>query len=179
MAVSRKVKQTRHASITLMDASGFEEVVTLSLGDFSADRFTTHDRIAFTDGRGNNVDLGTSDRINPTGGWSMHLTELTDDSGSAGCVLDLIRRKGKYASAQSTWAVAAVDGYASDPVDAETYTLDVMYKVTGSQYGDSADQVVIYRDCVIETGFAESPGDSTKISCTFTCYGDVELTNQA
>lgn len=174
MAVSRKIKNNRNVTITVTDASGYSESVAgLTAGDAALSDFLRNGKqheIEIYQVRGNIIGANYGARKIPTFTVTLYAAEFTDNSGS-GCIIDLLSRTGKYGDAVSTFTEAALDGYAADTDD--VYTVDIEYRIDGTPYGDSSDQVWNIRQCYLDTApFAESEGAASTFSLSFQVLGD-------
>jgi hypothetical protein len=83
-------------------------------------------------------------------------------SASANNIQDAILKKGAFSAAVSTYAASA-----------DVYTLDLVFTIEGSDFGDSGDHTRTYED--VECSIAFSEGEPNTFTVSGTVYGAITL----
>lgn len=159
------VKNFRDATILIEDGTtptALGVTVQFEAGDFSADGFTEGlvDVTTYLD-RGEMGSLRKLSRTFPTFSFTAQMTDLSDATDKL--IFDIVRKAGAFSSAKSTLGT-----------NADVYTLKVTFTVEGTNFGDSADHVLILNDCRLSIGVSE--GDPNSFSISGTVYGSVTAT---
>lgn len=164
MAVSSVVKNFRDGTILIEDGTGTPLAVTVQYeaGDFSITGLNQGNVEATTYlDRGELGSVRKTSRTFPTFSFSAHMTDLSDNTDKL--LYDAVNKTGAFASAVST------GGTASD-----VYMLKVTLTIEGTNFGDSADHVMIMNNCHLSIDFAE--GDPNSFSLNGTVYGAITAT---
>lgn len=164
MAVSSVVKNFRDGTILIEDGTGTPLAVTVQYeaGDFSISGLNQSNTEATTYlDRGELGSVRKTSRTFPTFSFSAHMTDLSDNTDKL--LWDAVNKTGAFASAVST------GGTASD-----VYMLKVTFTVEGSNFGDSADHVLVLNNCHLSIDFAE--GDPNSFTLNGTVYGAITAT---
>jgi len=164
MAISSVVKNFRDGTILIEDGTGTPISVTVQYeaGDFSISGLneSNTDVTTYLD-RGDLGSVRKTSRTFPTFSFSAHMTDLSDATNKT--LWDAVNKTGAFASAVST------GGTASD-----VYMLKVTLTVEGTNFGDSADHVLIMNNCHLSVDFAE--GDPNSFTLNGTVYGAITAT---
>lgn len=165
MAISSVVKNFRDGTILIEDGTTptpLAVTVQFEAGDFSADGFTEGlvDVTTYLD-RGEMGSLRKTNRTFPTFSFTAHMTDLSDATDKL--LFDIVRKAAAFSSAKSTLGT-----------NADVYTLKVTFTVEGTNFGDSADHVLVLNDCRLSIGLSE--GDPNSFSISGTVYGTVSAT---
>lgn len=164
MAVSSVVKNFRDGTILIEDGTGTPLAVTVQYeaGDFSITGLNQGNVEATTYlDRGELGSVRKTSRTFPTFSFSAHMTDLSDNTDKL--LYDAVNKTGAFASAVST------GGTASD-----VYMLKVTLTIEGTNFGDSADHVMILNNCHLSIDFAE--GDPNSFTLNGTVYGAITAT---
>lgn len=164
MAVSSVVKNFRDGTILIEDGTGTPLAVTVQYeaGDFSISGLNQSNTEATTYlDRGELGSVRKTSRTFPTFSFSAHMTDLSDNTDKL--LWDAVNKTGAFASAVST------GGTASD-----VYMLKVTFTVEGSNFGDSADHLLVLNNCHLSIDFAE--GDPNSFTLNGTVYGAITAT---
>jgi hypothetical protein len=164
MAVSSVVKNFRDGTILIEDGTGTPLAVTVQFeaGDFSISGLNQGNIEATTYlDRGDLGSVRKTSRTFPTFSFSAHMTDLSDATDKL--LYDAVNKTGAFASAVST------GGTASD-----VYMLKVTFTVEGTNFGDSADHVMILNNCHLSLDLSE--GDPNSFSISGTVYGAITAT---
>lgn len=164
MAVSAVVKNFRDGVILVEDGTGTPLAVTVQYeaGDFSISGLNQSNTEATTYlDRGELGSVRKTSRTFPTFSFSAHMTDLSDNTDKL--LWDAVNKTGAFAAAVST------GGTASD-----VYMLKVTFTVEGTNFGDSADHVMILNNCHLSIDFAE--GDPNSFTLNGTVYGAITAT---
>jgi hypothetical protein len=163
MAISSVVKNFRDGTLTFEDGTGspITLVVQYEEGNFSLSGLqeglteinTYLDRGVLGSVRKTNASF-------PTFSFNAYLTDISD--GSDTTLPDLVMKTGAYASAVSTLGANA---------DVMTYKLT--WVVEGTNFGDSADHIVILDDCHVMIDMSE--GDPDTFSVSGTIFGTITM----
>ena len=163
MAISSVVKNFRDGTLTFEDGTGspITLVVQYEEGNFSLSGLqeglteinTYLDRGVLGSVRKTNASF-------PTFSFNAYLTDISD--GTDTTLPDLVMKTGAYASAVSTLGANA---------DVMTYKLT--WVVEGTNFGDSADHIVILDDCHIMIDMSE--GDPDTFSVSGTVFGTITM----
>lgn len=164
MAVSSYAKTNTMGAIGLADGTGTP--VTLSLpydrGDFSLSGLShvLNEPVAI-ERRGKFVSLAHGARRYPQVSFSCIVTSLTQSTGT-GTAADFLLQREAYSANVSTLGTG------------HPYTVDVTLTIEGTDFGDSADEVITCTDVYItDCSFAE--GEPNTLTFTGTVYGTVKL----
>lgn len=161
MPASTVVKNMIDGSLVIKDGTGTPIDVTVKYenGDFSISGLGAKLReVQAYQSRGNLSSLRHTNRTFPTFSFSAQMSEFT--SASDNSLADAIMRNGAFASAVST-----------SGANADVYTLDLVFTVEGTSFGDSADHTFTLEDCYCTLDFAE--GDPNTFTINGTVYGDI------
>ena len=161
MAVSSVVKNFRDGTILIEDGTGTPLAVTVQYeaGDFSITGLNQSNTEATTYlDRGELGSVRKTSRTFPTFSFSAHMTDLSDATDKL--LYDAVNKTGAFSAAVST------GGTASD-----VYMLKVTLTIEGSNFGDSADHVMIMNNCHLSLDFSE--GDPNSFSLNGTIYGAI------
>jgi hypothetical protein len=164
MAISSVVKNFRDGIILIEDGTGTPLAVTVQFeaGDFSLSGLNQGNVEATTYlDRGELGSVRKTSRTFPTFTFSAHMTDLSDATDKL--IWDAVNKTGAFASAVST------GGTASD-----VYMLKVTLTIEGTNFGDSADHVLIMNNCHLAIDFAE--GDPNSFTLNGTVYGAITAT---
>ena len=164
MAVSSVVKNFRDGTILIEDGTGTPLAVTVQYeaGDFSITGLNQGNIEATTYlDRGDLGSVRKTSRTFPTFSFSAHMTDLSDATDKL--LYDAVNKTGAFASAVST------GGTASD-----VYMLKVTLTIEGTNFGDSADHIMIMNNCHLAIDFAE--GDPNSFTLNGTVYGAITAT---
>lgn len=163
MAISSVVKNFRDGTLTFEDGTGspITLVVQYEEGNFSLSGLqeglteinTYLDRGVLGSVRKTNASF-------PTFSFNAYLTDISD--GSDTTLPDLVMKTGAYASAVSTLGANA---------DVMTYKLT--WVVEGTNFGDSADHIVILNNAHIMIDMSE--GDPDTFSVSGTVFGTITM----
>ena len=164
MAVSSVVKNFRDGTILIEDGTGTPLAVTVQYeaGDFSITGLNQSNTEATTYlDRGELGTVRKTSRTFPTFSFSAHMTDLSDATDKL--LYDAVNKTGAFSAAVST------GGTASD-----VYMLKVTLTIEGSNFGDSADHVMIMNNCHLAIDFAE--GDPNSFTLNGTVYAAITAT---
>ena len=164
MAVSSVVKNFRDGIILIEDGTGTPLAVTVQYeaGDFSITGLNQGNTEATTYlDRGELGTVRKTSRTFPTFSFSAHMTDLSDATDKL--LYDAVNKTGAFSAAVST------GGTASD-----VYMLKVTLTIEGTNFGDSADHVMIMNNCHLAIDFAE--GDPNSFTLNGTVYGAITAT---
>jgi hypothetical protein len=164
MAISSVVKNFRDGIILIEDGTGTPLAVTVQFeaGDFSLSGLNQgHVEATTYLDRGELGSVRKTSRTFPTFTFSAHMTDLSDATDKL--IWDAVNKTGAFASAVST------GGTASD-----VYMLKVTLTIEGTNFGDSADHVLIMNNCHLAIDFAE--GDPNSFTLNGTVYGAITAT---
>jgi hypothetical protein len=164
MAVSSVVKNFRDGTILIEDGTGTPLAVTVQweAGDFSITSLNQGnvDATTYLD-RGELGSVRKTSRTFPTFSFSAHMTDLSDATDKL--LYDAVNKTGAFSAAVST------GGTASD-----VYMLKVTLTIEGTNFGDSADHIMIMNNCHLSIDFAE--GDPNSFTINGTVYGAITAT---
>ena len=164
MAISAVVKNFRDGTILIEDGTGTPLAVTVQYeaGDFSITGLneSNTDATTYLD-RGELGSVRKTNRTFPTFSFSAHMTDLSDATNKT--LWDVVNKTGAFAAAVST------GGTSSD-----VYMLKVTFTVEGTNFGDSADHVLVLNNCHLALDFSE--GDPNSFSLSGTVYGAITAT---
>ena len=164
MAISSVVKNFRDGTILIEDGTGTPLAVTVQFeaGDFSLSGLNQGNVEATTYlDRGELGSVRKTSRTFPTFSFSAHMTDLSDATDKL--LWDAVNKTGAFSAAVST------GGTASD-----VYMLKVTFTVEGTNFGDSADHVMILNNCRLSLDLSE--GDPNSFSISGTVYGAITAT---
>lgn len=167
MPISTVVKNFRDGTITIADGTTptpLSLTVQFETGDFSIDGLNEGnvDVTAYLD-RGEFNNLRKTNRTFPTFQFSSHFTDLAD-AGYA-TLYALVSKTGFFSAALSTSPGGAT---------ADVMTYKVTFTIEGTNFGDSADHVLVLNDCRLSVAISEGDPDSYSISGTV--YGAITAT---
>jgi hypothetical protein len=165
MAISSTIKNFRDGVLLIGDGTTptpIDITIQYEAGDFSIDGLNEGlvETTAYLD-RGVFATLRKGNASFPTFTFSAHFTDLSDSTSKT--IYDVVRKTGAFASAVSTLGANA---------DAMTYKLT--WTCEGTNFGDSADHVLVLNDCRLSVSIAE--GDPTSFSVSGTVYGAITAT---
>ena len=163
MAVSTVTKNWTAGSVTLRD--GTSSPVSLALdfdnGDFSISGLAKSLReVSKYERRGSFQTAALAARTYPTGSFTAQMTQFSEASGT-GTIADFILQQAAYSANVSTLGSGT----------ALPYTIDIVFAVEGTNFGDSADHTFTLTDC--RTTFDFSEGDPNAYSISFEVLGAV------
>lgn len=162
MANSTVVKHWRDGLVTVKDGTGtpISVVEKYGNGDFAFGPLRAQMReIAVYKSRGTISSIRLGESMEPSGSFSVQCAEFT--SATATSLIDAALKNGAFAAAVSTLGSTH-----------EVYTLDILFTVEGSNFGDSADPTVTFEDCVLTfEGFQE--GQPNVANFSWVCYGAI------
>jgi len=165
MAVSSVVKNFRDGTILLEDGTtptALSVTVQYEAGDFSISGLNQGNIEATTYlDRGDLGSVRKTSRTFPTFSFSAHMTDLSDATDKQ--LWDAVNKTGAFASAIST------GGSASD-----VFMLKTTLTVEGTNFGDSADHLLVMTNCHLSIDFAE--GDPNTFTINGTVYGTITAT---
>jgi hypothetical protein len=164
MAISSVVKNFRDGIILIEDGTGTPLAVTVQFeaGDFSLSGLNQGNVEATTYlDRGELGSVRKTSRTFPTFTFSAHMTDLSDATDKL--IWDAVNKTGAFTAAVST------GGTASD-----VYMLKVTLTIEGTNFGDTADHVIIMNNCHLAIDFAE--GDPNSFTLNGTVYGAITAT---
>lgn len=164
MAISSVVKNFRDGVLLVEDGTGTPLAVTIQFeaGDFSLSGLNQSNTEATTYlDRGELGSVRKTSRTFPTFSFSAHMTDLSDATDKL--IWDAVNKTGAFSAAVST------GGTASD-----VYMLKVTLTIEGTNFGDSADHVIIMNNCHLAIDFAE--GDPNTFTLNGTVYGAITAT---
>lgn len=160
MALSTVVKNFTDGSIQLKDGTGTPITVTVQFsdGDFSASGFQEQmNEVVAYETRGVLNSVRHTVRKYITFSFTAQMSQFTN---ATAYLSDAVLKNGAFSAAVSTLGTTA-----------DVYTLDVVFTVEGTNFGDSADHTFTLEDCHLSLDFAE--GDPNKFTINGTCYGAV------
>lgn len=162
MPISTVVKSFRDGTITLKDGTAVTPLdveVQFETGSFSISglKKKLNETTTYLD-RGELGSVRHTNRTFPSGSFTAHVTELSD--ATAENLYDIVRRTGAFAAAVSTLGASA-----------DVYTLDIVWKIEGTDFGDASDHTLTLEDCECAIDVAE--GDPDTFTVNFVCYGTV------
>lgn len=164
MAASTVIKNFRDGTLVFTDNTGtpLSLPIVYEAGDFSIDNLNEGlvETTAYLD-RGEFATLRKTNRVFPSFSFTAHMTDLSD--GTDKLLYDLARKTGAFSAAVSTLGANA---------DAMTYKLT--FTVEGTNFGDSADHVLILNDCRVTVSLSE--GDPNSFSVSGIVYGAITAT---
>ena len=165
MPISSVIKNFRDGTLLIGDGTTptpIDITIQYEAGDFSIDGLNEGlvETTAYLD-RGVFATLRKTNASFPTFTFSAHFTDLSDSTSKT--IYDVVRKTGAFASAVSTLGANA---------DAMTYK--VTFTIEGTNFGDSADHVLVLNDCRLSVSIAE--GDPTSFSVSGTVYGAITAT---
>ena len=160
MALSTVIKNFTDGSLVIKDGTGTPLSLTVQFenGDFALSglKANLRETVAY-ESRGRFKGVRHTTRTYPTGSFSAHFAEFSEDA--TGTLGDALLKQGtKWAAAVST-----------SGANAEVYTLDLTFTVEGTAHGDAADATFTLEDCECVLDYSE--GDPSTFSVSFTCYG--------
>jgi len=166
MTASVVIKHFTDGSITLKDGTGSPVtlVVPFSLGDLSISGMETDTlgrAVNAYETRGVLSSLRRGARVFPTVSFSCQLADVTDATNTT--LADFVLKRGSFAANVSTTAATG-----------DVYTVDTVFTVEGTVFGDPTDHVITMEDCHFTIDIAE--GEPNTISLSGTVYGTLALT---
>lgn len=164
MPISAVVKNFRDGTILIEDgtATPISLTVQYEAGDFSISGLNESNTEATTYlDRGELGSVRKTSRTFPTFSFTAHMTDLSDATNKT--LWDAVNKTGAFAAAVST------GGTASD-----VYMLKVTFTCEGTNFGDSADHVMVLNNCHLALDFSE--GDPNSFSLSGTVYGAITAT---
>lgn len=164
MAASTVIKNFRDATIKLDDGTSPTPItltVSLEAGDFSITGLNESNTEATTYlDRGELGSVRKTNRTFPTFSFTAHMADLSDATDKL--LWDAVNKTGAWASAAST-----ISG-------SDVYGLKVTITIEGTNFGDSADHVLVLNGCHMAIDFSE--GDPNSFSLSGTVYGAITAT---
>jgi hypothetical protein len=166
MPASVVIKHFTDGSITLKDGTGTPVtlVVPFSLGDLSISGMETDTlgrAVNAYETRGVLNSLRRGARVYPTVSFSCQLADVTDATNTT--LLDFVLKRASFAGNTSTTAATG-----------DVYTMDVVFTIEGTSFGDAADHVITMEDVHFTIDAAE--GEPNTVSLSGTIYGTLVLT---
>ena len=155
MAVSTIVKNFAAGSLILKDGAGTPASLSVDFdnGDFSLSGLTKDLReVAKYERRGSLQSVAYGARTYPTGSFTAMMTQFTDSS--AGTLADFLLKTGAFSSNVSTQGTGS----------GLPYTVQLVFTVEGTDFGDSADHTFTLDDCRVSLDFYEGDPDSFSVS---------------
>lgn len=103
-----------------------------------------------------------TNRAYPSGSFSCLLTQFVDTGGTSAQLADMIHGTtgSGFAARVSTLGTLA-----------DVMAFDLRFTAEGTNFGDSADHLVVLEDCELSYDFAE--GDPDSLTFNFVCYGAI------
>jgi hypothetical protein len=154
--VGGSVRNFEHGTLTLRDGSPTPVTLTLAFerGDFAFSGLSAAlNETAKVERRGQFVTAVHGARVYPTVSWSAWLADLTVASAPSSA-LDFLLRSGAYASNTSTLG------------SGRPYAIDIIWDIEGTDLGASADDQVVWNDCLpILEGTEAADGNTISCSC--------------
>lgn len=161
MPASTTVKNFRDGSLIIADGTGTPIDVTVKFenGDFSISGLSDslHEVVAYQS-RGELSSIRRTARTFPTFSFSAQMSEFTAATDVS--LSDAINKNGAFASAVST-----------SGANADVYTLNLTFRVEGTNFGDSSDHSFTLGNCKLTYDFAE--GDPNTFTVNGTMYGSI------
>lgn len=162
MALSTTPKSANSGTIVLRDGTPTTPVsLTLSWanGDFNVSELKRRlNESTPVEVRGKFKGLTTGQRFYPTFSFTAVAVEFTN--ASAGALADFVMKQGGYASNVGTLGTG------------QPYTVDLVYTVDGTAFGDDDDHTFTLADCELTISYQEgSPANTFTINGT--CYGTI------
>lgn len=164
MAISSVVKNFRDGTILLEDGTGTPIAVTVQYeaGDFSISGLSeSNTEVTTYLDRGELGSVRKTTRSFPSVSFSAHFTDLSDATNKT--LFDAVNKTGAFASAVSTLGTSS-----------DVYTLKATWTCEGTNFGDSADHVLICNSVHFTIDLAE--GDPTSFTLNGTVYGAITAT---
>jgi hypothetical protein len=164
MAASTVIKNFRDATVLFNDGTTPTPLaVTLSLesGDFALTGLNqgNTESTTYLD-RGELGSVRLTSRTFPTFSVSCHMADLSDATDKL--IWDAINKTGAFSAAQSTI------------LGSDVYGLKVTLTIEGTNFGDTADHVIVMNGCHCTIDFAE--GDPNSFTINGTIYGTITAT---
>lgn len=164
MAASTVIKNFRDGTIKLDDGTTPTPItltVSLDAGDFSISGLNQGNTEATTYlDRGDLGSVRLTNRSFPTFSFSAHMADLSDATDKL--LWNAINKDGAWAAALSTIA------------GSDVYGLKVTLTIEGTNFGDTADHVLVLNGCHMSIDFAE--GDPNSFTINGTVYGTITAT---
>ncbi len=161
MPASTVVKNFTDGSLIIADGTGTPIDVTVKFanGDFSISglKKALRETVAYQS-RGVLSSVRHTAQTFPTFSFSAQMSEFT--SASDNSLADAVLKNGAFASAVSTLGA-----------NADVYTLNLTFRVEGTNFGDSADHSFTLGNCELSLDFAE--GDPNTFTINGTVYGSI------
>lgn len=155
MASSAIVKTNMDGSLIVKDSTGaISCTVRMENGDFSmSERQAIQQETQVFKSRGRRIGERKGEVIYPTFTFTVMMPEFS--SLTANSVADAIMRKGAFAAAVSASAATG-----------DTYTTNWVFKVEGTELGDTADHIITMNEVEATIAFAEGSPNTFTISGT-------------
>lgn len=161
MPASTVVKNFTDGLLTLKDGTATPITcdVKFDNGDFSISGLSQKLReVVAYQSRGVLNSVRHTARTFPTFTFTCKMSEFT--SLTANSISDALTKKGAFLAGVSTLGASA-----------DVWSLDVVLKIEGTNFGDSADHTFTMEDCVMTFDFGE--GDPSQFSISGTVYGAI------
>jgi hypothetical protein len=164
MAASTVIKNFRDGTIKLDDGTTPTPItltIPLDVGDFSISGVNQGNTEATTYlDRGELGSVRLTNRSFPTFSFSAHMADLSDATDRL--LWNAINKDGAWSAALSTIA------------GGDVYGLKVTLTIEGTNFGDTADHVLVLNGCHMSIDFAE--GDPNSFTINGTVYGAITAT---
>ena len=164
MAASTVIKNFRDGTILFADGTTptpLSVTVTLEGGDFSLTGLNQGNTEATTYlDRGDLGSVRLTNRSFPAISLTCHMADLSDATDKL--IFDIVNKTGAFSAALST-----ITG-------SDVYGLKITLTIEGTNFGDSADHVMIMNNCHLAIDFAE--GDPNSFTLNGTVYGAITAT---
>jgi len=164
MAASTVIKNFRDASVVFADGTSPTPIsLTLALesGDFALSGLNQGNTEATTYlDRGELGSVRLTNRSFPTFSVSCHMADLSDATDKL--IWDAVNKTGAFSAALSTIA------------GSDVYGLKVTLTIEGTNFGDTADHIIVMNGCHCSIDFAE--GDPNSFTINGTVYGTITAT---
>lgn len=158
MALVTNIKNFTDGKVTLNDGTGTPIVceARYANGDFSASGLAeSWKNVTAYESRGTFINARHTTRTYPSGSFSVQMAAFTNAAVNE--VADAVLKNGAFAAGVSTLGTGM------------PWALDLTFTVEGTDFGDSADNSVIFTKCFCTLDFAE--GDPNSMTVNWVCYG--------
>lgn len=177
MAVSGNVKATTAATITLSDGTGTPVTLamTADIGDFSwtGSGHRKPNEVHFVERRGKAMSMHHGKRVYDTITFTCWFRSWEGVTSAPGEAIEFLKGIGLYA------ANVSKEGSGSRL----PYSIDVIYAVEGTDYGDTADSTATFVRFVCDSATLTEADDGTKLAFSGRCLavptGDIAITEIA
>lgn len=164
MAISSVVKNFRDGTILLEDGTGTPISLTVQYeaGDFSISGLSeSNTEVTTYLDRGELGSVRKTTRSFPSVSFSAHFTDLSDSTSKT--LFDAVNKSGAFSAGVSTLGTSS-----------DVWALKATWTCEGSNFGDSADHVLICNSVHFTIDLAE--GDPTSFTLNGTVYGAITAT---